>query len=156
MHFEEPGFVLVVEAKTGSVEHETPDAEMQTKAYPKHVRKTLGLPADYLVKVVFLTLEGDEAANEDAILITYLDVVRTLALTLQPDELSNELRWAYATIFTHFLAHATPEGVDVAEALRCAIDTKGGSNKTLDTQMILSNIGGFGAVARLVQQEATP
>jgi hypothetical protein len=108
------------------------------------------------VKVVYLTPNGVDAANSEAILITYLDLVRTFGLELRPDELPDGLRWSYATIFTHFLACAAPERVDVAEALRRASGTTSRLKKTLDDQTILSNIGGFGALARLFQREMTP
>lgn len=155
MHFKQLDFVLVVEAKTDSEEHETPDGRMQTVAYPDHVRKYFGRPDDYRVGIVYLTPNGDKAENPQAIRITYLDLVRTFGLELRPDELADDLRWSYATIFTHFLASAAPNDVDVAEALRIVGDTASASQKTLDDATILSKLGGFGAIARLVRREVT-
>jgi hypothetical protein len=155
MHFEKLDFVLVVEAKTGSDEHETPDGVMQCRAYPPHVRSKLGLNADYPVRVVYLTPDGEYAEDSDAIPITYLDLVRTFGLALRPDHLPDYLRWSYATIFTHFLACATPESVDVADAIRRVNARASRSKKTLDNGTILRNIGGFGALTRLFQRELT-
>ena len=155
MHFEKLDFVLVVEAKTGSDEHETPDGVPQCRAYPPHVRNKLRLNSDYPVTVVFLTPNGVDAEDSEAIPITYLDLVRTFGLELRPDDLPDYLRWSYATIFTHFLACAIPD-VDVADAIRRVGGTANRSNKALDDRTILDSIGGFGALARLFQREMTP
>jgi hypothetical protein len=160
MHFEQLEFVLVVEAKTRSDEHETHGGVMQTVAYADDVLRTLGLATlglapIYRAEIAYLTPSGVDAENPKAIPITYLDLVGTFGLELRPDELPADLRWSYATIFTHFLASAAPDGVDVAEALRRVSDTASGSKKTLDEGTILSNLGGFGPMARLVQREMT-
>lgn len=61
--FRQPNFVLIVEAKTGTEEHETPSGEMQTKAYPAALRRSLNLRYNHPIKVVFITSDGRKAAN---------------------------------------------------------------------------------------------
>ena len=63
-----PDLLVVVEAKTGTAEHATPlSGEMQTHSYPAAVRRRIGRPSDFSTTTVFLTLDGSEATNGEAI-----------------------------------------------------------------------------------------
>lgn len=121
MHLDEIGLLVIVEAKTISAEHETPGGQMQTLAYPRAVRQTLGLKDDYPTVVVFLTMDGSHAASEHAILDSYSGWVRALAQAVSPCEIAdNDLRWAYSTLFTHLLAQASTDAFNALRAIRTA------------------------------------
>jgi PD-(D/E)XK nuclease superfamily protein len=105
-------FVVVVEAKTGSSEHDTPGRTPQTLAYPQAVASTFGLPSDTPVHIVFLTPDRRAATNPEAVRASYVDLVVALAGALEPDELLDDLRSAFKMLFTHFLLHAAPLGYD--------------------------------------------
>jgi len=118
MDYRAAGFVVVVELKTGSEEHDTPHGGMQTEAYPQLVRRSLALPDECDVEMVFLTPSGIPAANEQAINTTYHQFVVALAITLDGLTLDSSLKWSYSTIFTHLLRHASPNRLDGAKILR--------------------------------------
>jgi hypothetical protein len=153
MRFEKLGFLLVLEAKTDSAEHETPNGKMQTHAYPDDVRNKLFLSSDYDVKIVFLTRNGEQAANPEAILITYGDIVYSLALELRPDELPEDLRWIYATVFTHFFTHAAPDYADIAHAIRRVCEFDGDCRMELADRTVLADLASFRALTKLFSRE---
>ena len=66
MHFQQPDFILIVEAKTDTEEHETPMNDRQTQTYPASVREKLGLPKNHPGAMVFLTRDGRDAVNSTA------------------------------------------------------------------------------------------
>ncbi len=104
---EYPAGVVVVEAKTGTGEHGAPDGTPQTLAYADAVRETLGLPASRVVCVVYLTPDGREAKNSEAIVTRYSDFVFALALALEDRiEAEASLRQAFSILFSHLLRHA--------------------------------------------------
>jgi hypothetical protein len=105
-------FVVVVEAKTVSDEHDTPSGAMQTLAYAAAVRTTLGLPASTPVYIVFLTPDRRQAANPDAVRTSYLDFVLAMAEALDPNELSQDLHAAFKMVLSHFALYAVPPGFD--------------------------------------------
>lgn len=104
--------VVVVETKTNTVEHAAPSGAPQTIAYAQSVARRLGL-GDTKVFVVFLTPDGQAAANPDAIATTFAKLVVALATEIAPAELPADLRWAFATIFTHLLAHTGVVGGEI-------------------------------------------
>ena len=68
--------------------------------------------------IVFLTPDGREAANPNAIATTYKLLVTVIAASLSPDEMSHNLRWAYSAVITHFLTHAVHSQADMIKAIR--------------------------------------
>lgn len=110
LDYRDDGFVVAVEAKTGSDEHETPGGGMQSVTYPDAVRSALNLPPGFPVRMVFLTPSGTAAENPQAINTTYAQFVLALALSLPLNCLPPHLRWSYSMLFTHMLGNAAPEG----------------------------------------------
>ena len=104
--------VVVVEAKTGSAEHDTPSGTPQTRAYPRAVANALRLAPYIPVHIVFLTPDRRAADNPDAVCTSYLDFVVALARALDPAELPDDLRTAFKMLFTHLTLHAVPLGYD--------------------------------------------
>jgi hypothetical protein len=109
-----PSTVFVVEAKTGSEEHETPDGKSQTVAYPAAVRRRWGLPADVPVFMALLSPDGRRAASPEAVSCSYLDVSVALMRSMEAEGLDGSDRASFGLVFTHWLGHATP----LAERLR--------------------------------------
>jgi hypothetical protein len=105
-------FVVVVEAKTGSTEHLTRGGRPQTFAYVEAVAKTLGLPSEVPVHVIYLTPDRRAAANPEAVCTSHVDFVVALAGAFEPDELPENARVAFKMLFTHFALHAVPLGYD--------------------------------------------
>jgi len=89
LHCNELQFLVVVEAKTFSKEHLAPGGTMQTVAYPVAVRDKLGLAPDFTTYMVFLSLDGSASANEEAILTTYMDFVKTLTSEISVIDLAD-------------------------------------------------------------------
>jgi hypothetical protein len=112
-------FTVVVEAKTGSGEHETPGSgSMQTVSYPEAVRRRLDLSANKPVHLVFLTPDRREAANDDAVLTTYVDFALAMADALREEDLNPDLRALFKLVITHFATCAVSAGVDAATLLQ--------------------------------------
>lgn len=148
MHFQQPDFILIVEAKTGTEEHETPNNDWQTQAYPAAVRERLGLPKDHPGAMVFLTRDGREAVNSDAIVSTYERLATVIAASLSPDEISNNLRCAYSTVITHFLTHAAHSETDKVEAMRLLAKNILLRQERLSNNYILNNLSILGPLCR--------
>ena len=148
MHFQQPDFILIVEAKTGTEEHETPNSDWQTQAYPAAVRERLGLPKNHPGAMVFLTRDGREAVNSNAIVTTYELLVTVIAASLSPDEISHNLRWAYSTVITHFLTHAVPSETDKVEAMRLLANNILLQQERLSNDQILDNLSILGPLCR--------
>ena len=73
-------FVLVLEAKLDASEHPTPTSgQFQTISYPPAVRRTLKLPLDFPVYMVFMTPDGRKAANPEASNTTYVEFCFAMA-----------------------------------------------------------------------------
>lgn len=151
MHFQQPAFVLIVEAKTGTEEHETPESDSQTQAYADAVLKTLKLPEDYNKKMVFLTRDGMEAADPNAINTTYGVLVTAIAGNLSRDQIDEDLRWAYSIVLTHFLTHAVGDGTVQTSAMRLLKNFELDPGALSDEQ-ILKNLGILGPLCRALQQ----
>ena len=114
-------FVVVVEAKTGSSEHGARGGDVpQTLAYPAAVRESLQLPTDFPTHMVYLTPDRSPAANEDALLATYLGFALVMAETLSKHggELPDALKWSFAALITHFAICAVPSACDVRLVLQ--------------------------------------
>ncbi|MCC6149593.1 MAG: hypothetical protein IT461_05020 [Planctomycetes bacterium] len=105
--------VVVIEAKTGTDEHETRTSKegdtlkhaMQTEAYPWQVRETLGRSDSLPVPVVFVTPDRCKPQNERALRLSYLEFAIILAHTLSkvPEHcIHDSLRWAYKAVISHF------------------------------------------------------
>lgn len=107
--------VVVVEAKTGSAEHSTPQGQQQTIAYEGAVRRKLKIPLNQRIVVVFLTTDGAEAANPQAICTTYLAFCRAIAPILSASSLPPAARYALSLLVTHLSTCAVPDGVDVRQ-----------------------------------------
>jgi len=111
LNYEE--FVVVVEAKTKSKEHKVRSGkgEMQTIAYESSVLAPLRRKPDTPVYVVFLTENGEQAANSKAYNATYLEFVHSLCLALAGYSLPDEVFWAFCLTITHLFTHACPSEV---------------------------------------------
>lgn len=107
-----PTMTICVEAKTGSTEHPTPSGQPQTLAYPVSVRRALLAAADHRVKMVYLTPDGHEAENPEAVCTTYVEFVLAVAGALEGHDLPPDTRAAFRMLFTHLLTHATPPSTD--------------------------------------------
>jgi len=144
-------FAVVLEAKTGTGEHRTPRGDFQTIDYPPAVKQKLGLPDSMPVRVVFLTPERREAANPNAFNTTFVDLSLALADVLEGFQLSDELRHAYAMLFTHFLTCATPLGAD----LRCVIqDFVQWENRLDDESFLMGKMNEIEAAMKWFSPEA--
>jgi hypothetical protein len=148
LHFQQQHYLVIIEAKIGSEEHETPKSIAQTIAYPSAVRRRLGLPNDYPGIMVFLTPDGVLAADASAVSTTYETLVTALACELSPAELPPHLSWAYSTIITHLLAHAASGSPNKAEALRELSACLGGRAASLTDEQIIAAIGTLGPICR--------
>lgn len=113
-------FVVIVEAKTGSVEHPTPSGTMQTNAYPDAVRRALELPESRPVYTVYVTPDRRKAMNREAFNATFVEFSLVLASQLDTIDLPTDLRAAYAMLFTHFITCAIPPGIDIRSSIQSA------------------------------------
>ncbi|MCK6479118.1 MAG: hypothetical protein L6R43_02890 [Planctomycetes bacterium] len=105
-----PSVVFVVEAKTGSEEHETPDGDAQTVAYPSALRKRWCLSPDVPAFMALLSPDGRRAASPDAVSCSYLDVSAALMRAMETEGLDGSDRVSFGLVFTHWIGHATPLG----------------------------------------------
>jgi len=148
MHFRKPDFVLIVEAKTATEEHATPNSQWQTEGYPAAVRRKLCLSADHPGAMIFLTPDGREAASADAIVTTYEVLVTAIAESLSPEELSPHLRSAYAQVITNVLTHAAHGGSNRALALQKLNQYLSDEVDSLSDAKIIENLGTLGALCQ--------
>jgi hypothetical protein len=155
LHFQQQQCVVIIEAKTGTVEHETPRSKAQTIAYPPAVRRKLGLPADHPCEMIFLTQSGLLAADQSAINTTYDTLVSAIACELSPYELPFDLRWAYSTIITHLLTYAASGSFDKAEALRKLTNYLGGRAPSLTDEQIIAELATLGPICRALRLGVT-
>jgi hypothetical protein len=102
-----------VEAKTGSAEHLAPSGVLQSVAYGESIRRELRLKPDDKLQMVFITPDGRQAANDDAICTTYITFAMAFAAALDGHEIPSDTRAAFAIFFTHLLTCATPLEIDV-------------------------------------------
>jgi hypothetical protein len=105
-------FVVITEAKTGSEEHLAPSGTPQTLAYPDSVRRELGLDESKSVYMVFITPDRRKASNPEAFNTTFAEFALSLASALEAIPLPEDVRWAYAMLFTHFFRCALPPETD--------------------------------------------
>lgn len=116
------GHVLVVEAKTGTEEHETPAGTPQTVSYGPAVRKKLRLPESVQVHVIFLTPNRRAAASPDATCSSFIDFVVALTSQLEDASIGERDRWAFGVLFTHLVNCAAPNQMDLAPLLQQVVD----------------------------------
>jgi hypothetical protein len=107
------GFAVVVEVKTGTLEHVTPSCTPQTISYPEAVRRKFAIPCSEPVHTAFLTIDRSAPANEVAIPLSFLDCALSIATQFQPSEFGRELGPLFRVWLTHLLIEATQPGVDV-------------------------------------------
>lgn len=96
-----PDTAAIIEAKTGSAEHETPAQRMQTLGYPDAVQSLFGLATKPLI--AFLTLDRAEAANPQATLLTWADCAAALATALFKKDIDSTLSALFSVAITHFV-----------------------------------------------------
>lgn len=120
-----PRFVLAVETKTGTEEHETPAGTPQTVSYEEGLRRSLQLTADTPIAVVLLAPERRTPENPRATAMTFLDVAGAFAEAFDDLDLDAETAWALRAVLTHLVDHATTisatrmrRGLDAAAACR--------------------------------------
>jgi hypothetical protein len=106
-------FAVVVEAKTGTLEHETPSGLPQTIAYPSAIRRYYGLSVDHPVHMVFLTPSRESAANDIAINATYAEFCVAIAKALEQFQCPDAMRFLFSQIVTHLTNYATPRGLNM-------------------------------------------
>lgn len=112
--------LIVVEAKTGTDEHETPrSGQMQTVSYPSAVKRYFGKSEDFPTEIVFLTLDRSDATNAAAIRTSYFEFAVSLARTLNnlPISDDDELRPLYRLIVNHFATRTASLGRGISELL---------------------------------------
>jgi len=144
-------FVVVVEAKTNSIEHETPASGLpQTIAYPTAVRHRLGLDEHIPVYMVFLTPDGRAAANHEAISTTYLNVAAALASALAHGQLPDDTRSLFKLWITHLATCAVPYGVDVRRFMTDLAPVMSMPARPDMEQTILETLADINAVLSLV------
>jgi hypothetical protein len=139
-------FVVVLEAKTGSEEHEAPSGILQTMAYPDAVRRAVHIDRSKPVYIVFITPDKSEAANPEAINTTFVEFALSLAAALETIPLPDDLRFAYAMLFTHFLTYAVPPGIDTRSVVQ---KMDGWVVGAADDTYLVSIMGEVSAVAKL-------
>ncbi len=105
--------LVVVEAKTGTGEHETPTGENQTVAYPKAVRSTLGLPENFATVMVYLTPDRSSPAAAAAVAVSYLEIAIAFAAGLQAVVLNEDVKTLYKLVITHLATCAVQPQPDV-------------------------------------------
>lgn len=146
MDFRQPNFVLIVEAKTGTEEHEAPSGEMQTIAYPAALRRSLNLRYNHPMEVVFLTSDGRNAANLKAICTTYETFVMAIADSIE--KMSLGLRWAYSFVITHLLEYTASEGTGSLSIIRRIAKRGSSTSGGLSDKELLENVGTLGRLCR--------
>ena len=144
--FRQPNIVLIVEAKTGTEEHEAPSGEMQTIAYPAELRRSRNLKDNYPIRVVFLTPDGRKAANPKAICTTYETFVMAIADSI--GKMSLGLRWAYSFVITHLLEYAASEGTGSLSIIRRIAKRGSSTSGGLSDKELLENVGTLGRLCR--------
>lgn len=106
--------LLVVEAKTGSLEHTTPNTKRpQTEAYLDAVRAAHRIGPDVPGFMVFITPGRVAPAARHARATSFAEFALALAQGLECCQPPDDLRAAYATLITHFITYAVPPGTDV-------------------------------------------
>lgn len=108
--------LVVIEAKTDTQEHETPNGLPQTVDYP-NVGPALDIP-NARVAMVFLTPDRRRAANPEAKLLSFAEIAFVLANAMTMMAVDDDLRAGYRLLITHWLERGGPRGFDVAKALR--------------------------------------
>lgn len=135
-----PTFVVVVEAKTKSEEHDAPSGRPQTEAYPHAVRRRFALECSFPLHMVFLTPTGTPAKNPEAINTTYREFAFALARELTPGELPEDVRYPYKLFFSHLIAHVDPSGVEICKVMNALADVFASPQGTVKEGILLSNL----------------
>ena len=135
-------FTVVVEAKTGSREHDAARCgRAQTLAYPDAVRRALRMPVDKRIVMVFLTPDARQAANTTAVNTSYGTLAAALARSLTGFDLPPDLRAAFSVLFSHFWSLGLFAGagqlVDLLDRLGAVIMDGG---VTTDVALLLARI----------------
>ena len=130
---------VVVEVKTESDEHPAPSGKAQTFAYPDAARKKLGLGPQDRVHMVFLTPDGRDAENPEAICRSFARFAHVIAEGLEQVEVPDHLRSPFAMVITMLAKYCSPS---IIEAMRWQ------SNMT-DNQLI-HRAGDFSVMTKLL------
>jgi hypothetical protein len=146
-------FVLVVEAKTGTEEHETSTGELQTLAYVPAVRRRLAVPDAVPLKVVFLTPDGRAAANPAAVSATYADFVAAFAREMRPAEFPEDLRTLLGLVLTHLITCAGIASLNVT-AIRHAAEWSADLSWTEDREIAIRRMLAIDEVLDALAREA--
>ena len=105
--------VIVVEAKTKTVEHAAPSGRAQTFAYRDSVIAHLGPEHAWKrCEVIYLTPDGSAPANPAARSASYAQLAIVLADALDDLPATDALRQPYAMLITHLLMRSLPARVD--------------------------------------------
>ena len=107
-------FAVVVEAKTGTYEHETPQSEQpQTVAYHAAVRRHFAIPIDVPIYTVFLTIDGSAAANEEAYNLSFFELALAIAMQFRPAEFAPPVGALIQAWLSHLFHEADPPGLEL-------------------------------------------
>ena len=139
-------FTVVVEAKTGTAEHDTPLGRPQTLAYPGAIRRHYRLRDEHPIHMVFLTSDRRVAANKEAINTTYAEFCVCLVNGLEGVSRQETVRSIFALIVTHLINFAVPREVDVNRLL-AALPHEPGID--LDDGMVLAHLADLVALRRI-------
>lgn len=151
-------FTIVVEAKTGSQEHEAASSGVdQTVAYPEAVRRALALPESKSVEMVFLTPDAREARNPHAVTTSYARFAAVVAQAVMEHELPVDLRGALSIVFVHFWSLPLNGGARVLAALLGRLRNVFPRGKvTDDDSLLLSALGDLKQLESLLQRGGLP
>jgi hypothetical protein len=130
---------IVVEVKTESDEHAAPSGRAQTFAYPDAARKKLGLGPQDPVHMVFLTPDGREAENPEAICRSFARFALVIAEGLEQVEVPDRLRSPFGMVITMLARYYFPS---IDEAIRWQ------SNMTDD--QLIQRAGDFSVMTKLL------
>ena len=115
-------FVVVIEAKTITDEHATPDGQSQTHAYGPAVAEALKRPPES-VETVYLTLDRSLPENVNACRASHLESLFAIIGSIRVGELPDDVQAGFRIIVTHFAANAGRPSRDLRRAIRLLAET---------------------------------
>lgn len=154
LFYEDDQYLLIVESKIGSSEHDAPEGQPQTTAYPDSVRLKLGLPLDFPGAMVFLTPSGSPARDEAAINTTFEVLITSIVEALSAEVLPPIYQFCYSSIITNLLTAASSEGNDKAAILRNLNEHLEGQELLLTDEQIIEQIWILGPICGNLEQGA--
>jgi len=124
-----PKDVVVLEAKTGSAEHNAPSGRPQTRAYVAAVKKRFDPERRKRHHLVFLTPDRRRARNKRAVNTTFAEFALAQAGIMRRRNMTADTRAAFAMTITYLFVAGTPSTLDVSRYVK---DTHGWSQQVRD------------------------